>query len=86
MFSMNKIDYNAKMKEIINSLNTKPRLLLHSCCGPCSSSVLDRIKNYFDITVIYYNPNIYPKEEYIHRKEEQIRLLKELNINFMDCD
>ena len=86
MFGMNKIDYNAKMKEIINSLNTKPRLLLHSCCGPCSSSVLDRIKNYFDITVIYYNPNIYPKEEYIHRKEEQIRLLKELNINFMDCD
>ena len=83
---MNKIDYNKKMKEIISSLNSKPKLLLHSCCGPCSSSVLTKIKDYFDVTVLYYNPNIYPKDEYLHRKSEQIRLLNELKIKFMDCD
>lgn len=59
---------------------------MHSCCGPCSSSVIERIKPYFDITVLYYNPNIESKEEYEKRKSEQIRLLKELNIKYMDCD
>lgn len=83
---MNKIDYNVTMNKIISSLTGKPKLLLHSCCGPCSSSVLNRISNFFDVTVFYYNPNIHPKEEYLHRKSEQIRLLKELNIKFMDCD
>lgn len=74
------------MKEQIATFKSKPSLLLHSCCGPCSSSVLDKIKEYFDITVIYYNPNIHPQEEYEHRKAEQIRLLKILDIKFMDCD
>ena len=83
---MNKINYNLKMQEIISSLTGRPKLLLHSCCGPCSTSVIQRLKNSFDITVVYYNPNIYPKEEYLHRKSEQLRLLKELNINFLDCD
>lgn len=83
---MNKVDYNAKMKEQIQSFSGKPKLLLHSCCAPCSSSVLERIEQYFDVTVLYYNPNIHPKEEYIKRKQEQIRLLEELNIKFLDCE
>ena len=83
---MNKVDYNLKMEEIIQGLDNKPKLLLHSCCGPCSSSVIERIKNNFEITVIYYNPNIYPEEEYLLRKSEQIKLLEILNINYMDCD
>lgn len=83
---MNKIDYNAKMKEIISNLTDRPKLLLHSCCAPCSSSVLQRIKEYFDVTVLYYNPNIYPEEEYFKRKQEQIKLLNILNIKLMDCD
>ena len=84
---MNRINYNIKMNEIIAGFNDeKTSILLHSCCGPCSSAVLERIKDYFDITVVYYNPNIFPQEEYIHRKNEQIRLLEILKIKFLDCD
>ena len=64
----------------------KSKLLLHSCCGPCSSAVIERLKQDYDITVLYYNPCIYPVEEFLKRKQEQIRLLKILNINFLDCD
>ena len=83
---MSKIDYNLKMEEQIKGFSYKPKLLLHSCCGPCSSSVLERIKDYFEITVIYFNPNIYPQEEYLKRKNEQVKLLEILGINYMDCD
>ncbi len=80
------MNYNEEMKKIISSFNSKKKLLLHSCCGPCSSSVIERLKNYFDITVLYYNPNIEPYEEYLKRKNEQIRLLKELKVNYLDID
>lgn len=80
------INYNEEMKKIISNLDDHNRLLLHSCCGPCSSSVIERLRDYFDITVIYYNPNIEPKEEYEKRKSEQLRLLNELEIKFMDID
>jgi len=70
---------------------TKPKkILLHSCCGPCSSYVIDFLTKYFDITILYYNPNISPKEEYLKRKEEQIKLIntiKTINkIDILDCD
>lgn len=81
-----KTNYDVKMMEIINSFDSKKRLLLHSCCGPCSSACIERLKDYFDITVIYYNPNIEPKNEYEKRKNTQIQLLNELNIKFLDCD
>lgn len=83
------MNYQNKMQEIINSLDYRPRLLLHSCCGPCSTTVLTLLVEFFDITVLYYNPNIEPMAEYEHRKKEQIRFIKEFNnehINFMDCD
>ena len=83
------MNYQNKMQEIIESLKFRPKLLLHSCCGPCSTTVLTLLASYFDITVLYYNPNIEPKEEYYKRKEEQIRFIKEFNnehIKFMDCD
>jgi hypothetical protein len=66
------------MEEIIQQnlqSNKTPTLLLHSCCAPCSSSVLERLSDYFDITVFYYNPNIEPVEEYIIRLREQKRFL-----------
>ena len=67
-----------------------PTLLLHSCCAPCSSYVLDYLSKYFKITVLYYNPNISPKSEYLKRKDEQIRLIKEMNttypVSILDCD
>jgi len=56
-----------------------PTLLLHSCCGPCSSYVLEYLSEYFKITVFYYNPNIYPSEEYWHRVDEQRRFIEECN-------
>lgn len=80
------INYNEEMKKIISNLDDHNKLLLHSCCGPCSSSVIERLRDYFDITVIYYNPNIEPKEEYEKRKSEQLRLLNELEIKFIDID
>ena len=56
-----------------------PTLLLHSCCGPCSSYVLFYLSAYFGITVLYYNPNIYPPEEYQIRAKEQVRFIEEFN-------
>ncbi len=81
-----KINYDNMMMNIINSLTEKKSILLHSCCGPCSSACIDRLKEYFDITVVYYNPNIEPIDEYIHRKNEQVRLLKEWDVKYLDCD
>ena len=56
----------------------RPSLMLHSCCAPCSSYVMEYLTKYFDITIFYYNPNISPEEEYRHRVEEQKRLISEM--------
>jgi len=70
--------------------NNVPTLLLHSCCAPCSSYVLETLSNYFKITILYYNPNIYPIDEYIKRKEEEKRFIDEFSSNYkiemLDCD
>ena len=80
------MNYNEEMKKIIKTFDSKKSILLHSCCGPCSSSVIERLKEYFNITIFYYNPNIEPIEEYEKRKSEQLRLLNELNIPYLDID
>lgn len=68
----NKRNYQKELDGVIESLNGKvPTLLLHSCCAPCSSYVLEYLSQYFQITVFYYNPNIYPPEEYDKRVLEQ---------------
>lgn len=85
-----KQNYSNLCEEILNSIKDKKKLLLHSCCAPCSSYVISYLTNYFDITILYYNPNIYPYEEYLKRKNEQIKLIKELTskniIDIIDCD
>ena len=84
-----KINYQKKLEELIKTLNRKPSLLLHSCCGPCSTEVITFLKDYFEITIFYYNPNIEPLEEYNHRKSEQKRFLneyKDAKISFLDCE
>jgi len=58
-----------------------PTLLLHSCCAPCSSYVLEYLSQYFQITVLYYNPNISPEDEYARRVREQRRLIEEMGAN-----
>ena len=68
---MKKINYQKKLDEIIKSLDgNHPKLLLHACCGPCSSACLEYLYKYFQITVFYYNPNIFPPEEYFRRLNE----------------
>ena len=74
-----KKNYQLELDKIIASLeNSRPKLLLHSCCGPCSSYVIEYLSQYFDITVYYYNPNIFPLEEYERRLNTQIELVKQL--------
>ena len=82
-----KINYDKLMMEEIESLNGERKsALLHTCCGPCSSACIERLSNYLDVTVYYYNPNVEPYEEYLKRKETQIKLLEELNIPYIDAD
>ena len=79
---MNNINYDKQMQEIIKSfMGKKPKLLLHSCCAPCSSACIERIKDYFDITVYYYNPNIDSEIEFQKRSQEQVRLCNEMGVN-----
>ncbi|MBQ5565335.1 MAG: epoxyqueuosine reductase QueH [Clostridia bacterium] len=76
---MNKINYQKELDKIIAAQgDSVPTLLLHSCCAPCSSYVIEYLSNYFYITVFYYNPNIYPDTEYIFRSNEQKRLISEM--------
>ena len=77
------MNYQLELDKLIRELQKRqtdaayhvPRLLLHSCCAPCSSYVLEYLSQYFEITVLYYNPNIFPEEEYKKRVEEQKRLI-----------
>ena len=85
------MNYQQALEEEINAINNKnevPSLLLHSCCAPCSSYVLEYLSNHFKITIFYYNPNISPYEEFIKRVEEQKRLIRELpvknKVNFIE--
>lgn len=71
----------------------KPRILLHSCCAPCSTAVIERLKDNYEIVILYYNPNIYPEEEYLKRKNEEIKYINHLNetdkdikISMLDAD
>ena len=79
-----KQNYQRILDEVIEGLqreNRVPRLLLHSCCAPCSSYVLEYLSRYFDITLFYYNPNIYPETEYSERVQEQKRLIREMDLS-----
>lgn len=64
----------------------KRKMLLHSCCGPCSTVVVERLKENFDLTVFFFNPNIEPKEEYEKRKSEQQKVCNNFGIDFLDAD
>ncbi len=82
-----KINYDKLMMDEINSLNGERKsVLLHTCCGPCSSACIERLKEYLDVTVYFYNPNVEPYEEYLKRKETQIKLLEDLDIPYIDAD
>ncbi len=86
-----KINYGLMLDKKISELQNsgiRPRLLLHSCCAPCSSYVLEYLHDYFDITLFFFNPNISPAEEYEYRKSELKRLVQEmqLDVDIIDGD
>ena len=77
------MNYQKELDKLIENLQNEervPRLLLHSCCAPCSSYVLEYLSEYFDITVFYYNPNIYPDTEYEKRVAEQQMLINAMQV------
>ena len=83
---MNNVNYDKEMGKILSAIKKagdKPRLLLHACCAPCSSACLERVKDFFDVTVYYYNPNIDSGEEYYKRAAEQERLCKALGVDII---
>ena len=76
MCAMNRENFFRKFDKIVGQFgDSKPGILLHSCCGPCSSSVLELLSKYFDVTVLWYNPNLYPESEYNKRLETQKQLI-----------
>ena len=73
---MNRENFFRKFDKTVEQFgDTKPEILLHSCCGPCSSSVLELLAKYFEVTVLWYNPNLYPEAEYEKRLATQKQLI-----------
>ena len=73
------MNYQKILDETIKEIqlnNRIPKLLIHSCCAPCSSYCLEYLSQFFEITVLYYNPNIFPEEEYMYRMDEQRRFIE----------
>ena len=86
---MNKTNYDKELNFIIEEnvkKNVKPTLLLHSCCAPCSSTCIERLIRGFSVTVLYYNPNIDPLNEYEKRRDEQIRFCEEFGVQCITLD
>lgn len=88
-----KKNYSLILEDTIKKItaeNKRPKLLLHACCAPCSSYVLEYLSLYFDITIFFYNPNISPESEYTFREQELIRLIKEMplpsNVKMMSAE
>ena len=81
-----KTNYQLETDKAIETLGeTKPRLLLHSCCGPCSSYVLEYLTKYFAVTLLYYNPNIQPEAEYEKRLRYQREVVKHIPAEILEC-
>ena len=81
----NRINYQQQMEAVLRALDEagqRPRLLLHACCAPCSSATLERLAAHFDLTILYYNPNIYPPEEYRRRETELERFVRDAGYRF----
>ena len=71
------MNYSIVLEDTLKSLDSKKKLLLHACCAPCSSYVIEYLTKYFDITILYYNPNIDTEDEFNYRLSELKRFVKE---------
>lgn len=79
------INYQLELDKLIQKLEIQdkvPKLFIHSCCAPCSTYVIEYLSQYFELTVFYYNPNIWPRDEYQLRAKEQRRLIKEMTTKY----
>ncbi len=76
------MNYNKLMEEQLENIKTGSTLLLHACCAPCSSAVLERLSSFFKITIIYYNPNITEEKEYLKRLEELKNFIKKIKTKY----
>ena len=84
---MNKVNYQLELDKVIAGLDYRPKLLLHSCCGPCSSYVLEYLTQYFEVYLSYYNPNIQPRAEYDKRLANQLIVLENIpGVTLVPCD
>ena len=80
--NVQKVNYQKELEKLLNKITEEgrtPSLLLHSCCAPCSSYVMEYLSEYFSITIFYYNPNIYPESEYTKRILEQQKLIGDMH-------
>jgi len=83
---VNKVNYQLELDKIVSRLEGRPTLLLHSCCGPCSSYVLEYLTQYFEVYLSYYNPNIQPRSEYDKRLENQKLVLEHIpGVTLAEC-
>ena len=83
--NLQKINYQKELEKLLTQFEAEqrvPTLLIHSCCAPCSSYVLEYLSEYFKITVFYYNPNIYPESEYTKRIAEQQKLIRDMKFRY----
>lgn len=78
------MDSYKEFLKFLENLDTKPKLLLHVCCGPCSTSVLELLNKYFNVDIYFYNPNIYPEKEYLLRKENSKKVASLLENKFIE--
>ena len=84
---MLKVNYQLELDRLLKTLEGRPRLLLHSCCGPCSSYVLEYLTQYFEVYLSYYNPNIQPRAEYELRLENQLRVVDSMpGVTLVPCE
>ena len=84
---MLKVNYQLELDRLLKTLEGRPRLLLHSCCGPCSSYVLEYLTKYFEVYLSYYNPNIQPRAEYELRLENQLRVVDSMpGVTLVPCE
>lgn len=78
---MNNRNYQRELDRLIRKQGeTRPRVLLHCCCGPCSSSVLEYLTRHFDLTLLWYNPNIYPQAEFDRRFQTLVKLIEDMGL------
>lgn len=83
--NVQKVNYQKELEKLLKQLGEEqrvPSLMIHSCCAPCSSYVLEYLSEYFKITIFYYNPNIYPESEYTKRILEQQKLIRDMKFRY----